>query len=142
MKLAMSIGLTILSLISSYIPSQVLAQSPESSSVEAPLRVTVLSYNIHHAEGVDGRLDLDRIAAVIRRSQADLVSLQEVDQCVTRSERVDQPRELAKRLGMHVVFGANIDLQGGEYGNAVLSRYPIKFNKNHLLPNVGGGEQR
>ncbi|MEZ6151236.1 MAG: sulfatase-like hydrolase/transferase [Pirellulaceae bacterium] len=142
MKLAMSIGLTILSFISSYIPSQVLAQSSESSSAEAPLRVTVLSYNIHHAEGVDGRLDLDRIAEVIRKSQADLVSLQEVDQRVARSERVDQPQELAKQLGMHVVFGANIDLQGGKYGNAVLSRYPIKSSKNHVLPNVGGGEQR
>ncbi|MEZ6080317.1 MAG: hypothetical protein R3C56_33000 [Pirellulaceae bacterium] len=38
---------------------------------------------------------------------------------------------------MHVVFGANIDLQGGKYGNAVLSRYPIKSSKNHVLPNVG-----
>ena len=112
------------------------------ASPNARQRVTVLSYNIHHAEGVDGRLDLDRIAEVIRKSQADLVALQEVDQRVMRSEQIDQPQELAKRLGMHVAFGANIDLQGGKYGNAVLSRYPIKSSENHLLPNVGGGEQR
>ncbi len=43
---------------------------------------------------------------------------------------------------MHVIFGANIELQGGHYGNAILSRYPIKEHKNHLLPNTDGGEQR
>lgn len=138
----MKLATAILVIIAGSIPSQVHAQSSGSSSAETPLRVTVLSYNIHHAEGVDGRLDLDRIAEVIRASKADVVALQEVDQRVTRSEQVDQPQALAKRLGMHVVFGATIDLQGGKYGNAVLSRYPIKSSENHLLPNIGDVEQR
>lgn len=118
------------------------AQPPEAATAEAPQRITVVCYNIHHGEGVDGRLDLERIAAVIRETGADLVSLQEVDQNVSRSENVDQPQAFAKLLEMHVAFGGNIDLQGGSYGNAVLSRFPIVAHKNHWLPNTGGGEQR
>ncbi len=71
-----------------------------------------------------------------------MVALQEVDQKVQRTKGVDQPAELAKLTKMQVVFGANIELQGGHYGNAVLSRFPITRHKNHLLPNIDGSEQR
>ncbi len=55
---------------------------------------------------------------------------------------VDQPTELAKLTKMHVVFGANIELQGGHYGNAVLSRFPITRHKNYLKrPTSTGSEQ-
>ncbi|MCA9070027.1 MAG: endonuclease/exonuclease/phosphatase family protein [Planctomycetaceae bacterium] len=107
-----------------------------------PIRLRVLSYNIHHAEGVDRKLDLERIANVIQSVQPDLVALQEVDQNVKRTQSVDQPTELGRLTKMNVVFGANIELQGGHYGNAILSRFPIARHKNHLLPNVGGSEQR
>jgi endonuclease/exonuclease/phosphatase family metal-dependent hydrolase len=106
------------------------------------LRLRVLSYNIHHAEGVDGRLDVERIAEVIRSAEPDIVALQEVDQSVRRSGNVDQPAELAKLTGMEVAFGANITLQSGHYGNAILSRYPLAAQENHLLPNLNEGEQR
>lgn len=107
-----------------------------------PLQVRVLSYNIHHAEGVDRKLDVERIARVIRSVSPDIVALQEVDRRVKRTSSVDQPAELARLTEMHVVFGGNIDLQGGQYGNALLSRYPILRHKNHLLPNIGESEQR
>jgi endonuclease/exonuclease/phosphatase family metal-dependent hydrolase len=106
------------------------------------VRLRVLSYNIHHGEGVDGKLDLDRIARVIRAVEPDLVALQEVDQNVRRSESVDQPAELARLTGMRVVFGQNIPLEGGGYGNAVLSRLEVVRHENHKLPNVDAGEQR
>lgn len=102
----------------------------------------VLSYNIHHGEGTDGKLDLERIAGVIRSAEPDVVALQEVDQKVQRTGGVDQPAELARLTGMQVVFGPNIPLQGGHYGNAVLSRFPLGEQKNHRLPNLEMGEQR
>lgn len=115
-----------------------------ATSVQAaePISLRVLSYNIHHARGMDDKLDLPRIANVIRSVQPDVVALQEVDQNVKRSLGVDQPAELARLTEMHVAFGGNIKLQGGDYGNAILSRFPIAEHQNHLLPNVDDGEQR
>ena len=109
---------------------------------DQPIRIRVLSYNIHHAAGVDGKLDLERIARVVLSANPDIVALQEVDQGASRSRSVDQPAELSRLTNMQVCFGANIDLQGGRYGNAVLSRFPILHHQNHLLPNMAGGEQR
>ena len=108
---------------------------------EAPV-LRVLTYNIHHAEGLDGKLDLERIADVIQASKADIVMLQEVDQGTQRSNQVDQPAELARLTGMQVVFGGNLKFQGGDYGNAILSRFPIVASKNHPLPNLTEGEPR
>ncbi|NLS93362.1 MAG: endonuclease [Planctomycetaceae bacterium] len=116
--------------------------SGEADTGNKPLQLRVLSYNIHHGEGVDSKLDLPRIAEVVKSTKADLVALQEVDCGVERSERVDQPRELARLTGMHVVFGNNIRYQGGDYGNAVLSRFPIARHENHPLPALREGEQR
>lgn len=111
-------------------------------STEQPVQLRVLSYNIHHAEGVDGVLDVERIARVIQSVQPDVVALQEVDQRVARTGAADQPELLAKLTGLHVVFGGNIPLQGGAYGNAVLSRLPVTRSRNHPLPSFDQGEQR
>jgi endonuclease/exonuclease/phosphatase family metal-dependent hydrolase len=105
-------------------------------------RLRILTYNIHHGEGGDGRLDLERIAGVIRSVAPDVVALQEVDRDVPRSERVDQAARLAELTGMTAVRGENIELDGGGYGNAVLTRWPVRSEQNHALPNVDRGEQR
>ncbi|MEP0841629.1 MAG: endonuclease/exonuclease/phosphatase family protein [Phycisphaerae bacterium] len=107
-----------------------------------PVVIRVMSYNIHHGEGTDGRLDLERIARVIREAQADLVALQEVDRGTARTGRVDQPARLAELTGMQALFEKNIDYEGGEYGNAILSHVPIERHRHVPLPNTGDGEQR
>jgi endonuclease/exonuclease/phosphatase family metal-dependent hydrolase len=114
----------------------------DSAQVQKPTIIRVLSFNIHHGEGTDGKLDLDRIARIIQSSKADLVALQEVDRNTTRTGTVDQAAMLAKLTHLYHAFGANIKLQGGEYGNAVLSRFPITRANNHLLPLRDNGEQR
>lgn len=113
-----------------------------SGYADEPLRLRVLSYNIHHAEGVDGRLDVERIAGVIRSVSPDLVALQEVEQNTRRTKMVDQTAELGRLTNMKSLFAKNIDFQGGGYGNAVLSRFPIKASRNLTLPNHDQGEQR
>jgi endonuclease/exonuclease/phosphatase family metal-dependent hydrolase/dienelactone hydrolase len=114
--------------------------SSQSKSRNDVLRV--LSYNIHHAAGTDGKLDLNRIAKVIQSVNPDVVSLQEVDQRASRSGSKDQPSELGKLTGMRVLFAENIPLQGGSYGNAILSRFEIESKNHSLLPNHSKGEQR
>jgi endonuclease/exonuclease/phosphatase family metal-dependent hydrolase len=118
--------------------------SPLSAPAKSaePLRIRVLSYNIHHGEGVDGKLDLNRIAQVILSVSPDVVAVQEVDRKTVRTNRVDQPAELSRLTDMEILFEKNIDFQDGEYGNAVLSNLPVVKHENVHLPSLGGGEQR
>lgn len=110
----------------------------------------VLTYNIHHGQGEDGALDLERIARLIEDTGAEVVALQEVDRHFgARSEYVDQPAWFAKRLRMQVRFAPNLDLEPEapgrprrQYGTAILSRYPIIASHNTLLPMYPGQEQR
>lgn len=115
---------------------------PLVSSAAAPLTLRVMSYNIHHAEGLDGKLDVARVARVILEARADVVGLQEVDRGVARTQKRDLPGEFAKLTGMQVVFAKNIPHQGGDYGTAVLSRFPIKRTAHTPLKMIGRGEQR
>jgi endonuclease/exonuclease/phosphatase family metal-dependent hydrolase len=107
-----------------------------------PTSLRVMSYNIHHGEGLDKRLDLERIAKVITDARADIVGLQEVDRGCERTQKRDLPAELAKLTGMRVVFEKNIPYQGGEYGNAVLTKFPVKSSKNTHYKMLRLGEQR
>lgn len=107
-----------------------------------PLSLRVMTFNIHHGEGIDGRLDLERIARVITEARADLVGLQEVDRGVERTGRRDLPAELARLTGLAVRFESNLPHQGGEYGNAVLSRFPVKASRNTRFRAPRPGEQR
>ncbi len=102
--------------------------------------LSVLSYNIKHGRGMDGKVDLPRIAKVIRSVSPDLVALQEIDRNCTRSGAVDLTSELGNLLGMEGRFGEFMDFQGGEYGMAVLSKFPIIEHQVHPLPT--GAEPR
>jgi endonuclease/exonuclease/phosphatase family metal-dependent hydrolase len=85
----------------------------------------LVSYNIRHGRGMDGAVDLERTARVLRALEPDLVGLQEVDRRVERSGGVDQAVELGRLLDMTEVFGAFMDYQGGEYGMAILTRLDL-----------------
>lgn len=102
----------------------------------------VMTYNIHHGQGLDGKVDVRRIADLIKREQADIVALQEVDKGVERTMRRDLPAEFATLTGLTCVFSNNFPYQGGEYGNAVLSRFPIKRWANLHYKMLRPGEQR
>jgi endonuclease/exonuclease/phosphatase family metal-dependent hydrolase len=93
-----------------------------------------MAYNIHHGEGMDSVVDLVRIADLIRRVDPDLVALQEIDSVTERTGRADQAAELARLTGLTPVFGSFMPYQGGAYGMAVLSRWPIVESENLRLP--------
>lgn len=99
-----------------------------------PPTLRILAYNIHHGAGLDGELDLERIAGVINAVAPDVVALQEVDSSVTRTDGVDQATVLASLTGMQAIFGHFMDYQGGRYGMALLSKLPIVERNNHRLP--------
>ena len=96
--------------------------------------LSILAYNIRHGAGNDDIVDLSRAAGVIEALDPDVVTLQEVDSAVERTDRVDQATELGELTGMGSVFGSFFDYQGGRYGMAVLSNLPIVSHENHRLP--------
>lgn len=96
--------------------------------------VTVLVYNIHAGKDAKGVHNLERVADVVRETGADLVLLQEVDRFTTRSGNEDQIGKLSELTGMHGAFGKTLDYQGGQYGIAILSRWPIARDTLYHLP--------
>ena len=108
-----------------------------SLAEETTVPLRLLSYNIKHAQGMDGVVDVERIAKVIEAQKPDLVALQEVDKGCTRSKNQDIAKILGERLGMKHHFGKTISLGNGEYGNAVLSRLPVVETHLHKLPKSG-----
>ncbi|TWT04418.1 endonuclease [Planococcus sp. CPCC 101016] len=116
--------------------------------------VKVMSFNIAHGLGMDGIVNLEKTAEVIEDSCATIIALQEVDRYFSaRSSFVDQVEWLSERLGMYAAYGANMNFvpedserPNRQYGNVILSKYPIKYVENHLLSQVycpfGNNEQR
>jgi endonuclease/exonuclease/phosphatase family metal-dependent hydrolase len=118
-----------------------------AARAELPDVLRVVTYNIHHGEGIDGKFDLARLAKVMLAAKPDIIAVQEVDQGTQRSSGVDQPAELARLIGMKAVFGRNIDFEGGGYGTLVLTNLPIRSHesvklKSFYAPTNENPEQR
>lgn len=97
------------------------------------MRLRVLSYNIHKCiGGVDRRYEPQRVADVICGQEPDVLLLQEVDAGVARSNSDRQVEVLGDLCGMRYrSWFPNVDVRGGgQYGNAILSRYPIIESTN------------
>lgn len=101
--------------------------------------LAVMTYNIRHGRGVDGKVDLGRIAAVVAEHAPDVVTLQEVDAGRARTGEVDQAEELARRLGMEAHFTPCISEGSAHYGIATLSRIPTTCTLRVALPARGTG---
>jgi endonuclease/exonuclease/phosphatase family metal-dependent hydrolase len=83
----------------------------------------IVTYNIHKARGMDGRVSTKRIAEVLAGLNPDVVALQEIFS--TNNKKEGQVESLAAVLEMNVAFGCTRHYQGRPYGNAILSRWPI-----------------
>ena len=109
-------------------------------SVLLGAELKLASYNIKHGRNMNGKITLADTGNFLKKLNADVIALQEVDNKCTRSGKVDQAATLGKQLGMHHAFGKFFDYQGGEYGMALLSKHPILEVKKHKLPD--GAEPR
>lgn len=97
----------------------------------------VVTYNVKHGE----KSSLEAVAAVIAAERPDLVGLQEVDLMTHRSGQVDQAARLGELTGMeHAFVPSLLSYDGGQYGLALLSRYPILSAERIALPSAA--EQR
>lgn len=97
----------------------------------------VMTYNIQHGKGRDGKTSLHRIAEEIAKANADVVALQGVDRFLPRSGFRDQLNKLAN--GMYSCFSPSVNLLIVQYGNVILSRHPIISKK---IEYMGGSKER
>lgn len=93
--------------------------------------VRVATYNIHRCRGLDGRTNPARIAEVIRAIEPDVIALQEVIGAGPNTP--GHAEELGALLGMGWVMAPTRHLRGALFGNAVLSRFPIRNHAQHDL---------
>lgn len=118
-----------------------LALTTEAGTLTGPpakkQRFKVMTYNIHHCNppSAGDKIDVEAIAKVINAEKPDFVALQEVDVNTERSGKgKNQAQQLAQLTGMRFYFSKAIDHQGGDYGVAVLTRFPIVDSVRYALP--------
>lgn len=99
-------------------------------------RLRVATYNVHGCRGMDKRRSEERIAEVIASLEADVIGLQELDFNRPRSAGVDQAGLIAEQLGWHRYFHPAFKAGDEHYGDAILSRYPMRLRQAQELPSV------
>lgn len=95
----------------------------------------VVTFNIAHGKGMDGIIDIERQAKIINEYKPDIVFLQEIDMYTKRAGNRNQIREFSKKIYLPYSFmETNITLEDGYYGDGIISRFPISFSSNYLMP--------
>lgn len=102
------------------------------------MRLRIATYNIHGAVGTDGLFDPARVAAVLAEIDADVVALQEVHSGAAGGNLL---AHLRAALDVETVSGPTLFRSDAEYGNALLSRYPVR-GVNRIDLSVGRREPR
>lgn len=90
-----------------------------------------MTWNIHGAFGLNPRFDLVRAVELIRRWQPDVVALQEVDSRRREPAVGDPFNFLQRELGSYGVGAKSIQTADGEYGQMLISRWPLSGVEAH-----------
>jgi endonuclease/exonuclease/phosphatase family metal-dependent hydrolase len=98
----------------------------------------VMTYNVHGCTGMDGKLEVERIARLIARANPDVVALQELDAGRPRSHGIDQVQLIAQYLGMEFHFHPAVCVEDERYGDAILTHLPLRLIKAGSLPGLAG----
>ncbi len=104
--------------------------------------IKILSFNILHGATTNGDFDFDKIAKIINDANPDFVALQEVDFKTNRIMKYDLATELGVKTKMNSLFAKAMNFDGGEYGNAILSKFSFFHTRNIALPFSEGNEPR
>ena len=103
--------------------------------------LTVATYNLHHCQGLDGIVDVDRASRVLTGAGAEVVGLQEIDDGLDRSGKANQAAELGERLDFEIAFHPTLKRGGGRYGLGFAARGEVETHFERL-PRRGEEEAR
>src|SRR5262249_42006925 len=110
-------------------PSADTEQTSLSASSGAVMRV--MTWNIHGGVGLDGRFDLARIVDAIAQHAPDVVALQEVDSRRRAAQGPSPFTFLREAIGQHGIEAKSITTADGDYGQMVISRWPLQAVQIH-----------
>lgn len=113
-----------------------------ASAQSKPDTLKVMSFNILHGATTKGDFNLEAIAGVIKKYNPDLVAMQEVDFKTNRARKYNLPLELGYRTQMMPLYARAMYYDGGEYGEAVLSKYSLIYTESIALPHQADSEPR
>lgn len=99
--------------------------------------VRIATYNVHKCRGLDRRVRPGRIVDVLNEIDADIIALQEVLSIESGKRETDQVRFISEELGFDFAFGETRRLRGGRYGNVILTRFPIRIQRNYDITALG-----
>lgn len=94
-----------------------------------------ITFNMCHGEGNDGIIDVERQAKYIKKLKPDILFLQEIDMYTQRVYCENQIYTFSKNVELpYRTMGINIKYKNGYYGDGILSRFPIEYSTNYLMP--------
>lgn len=114
---------------------------PDKVYTQHQPKLRIATYNIGKNEASDNVADFTALNSAIKKINADIIAVPEVDHKTQRSQKIDQLKTIADANNMHYAFGKALDFDGGEYGLGLLSKYKILHSQVVKLPS-GNAEQR
>lgn len=95
----------------------------------------LVTFNIAHGKGMDGIIDIKRQTEIIKQYKPDIIFLQEIDMFTKRVNYQNEIREFCRGVNLkYSSMESNINLQEGYYGDGIISRFPMSFSTNYLMP--------
>lgn len=131
MKPKISIFLLLVYCLSQFVMAQGNREELKKVTIKA------MTYNIYSGR----KQGIDKIVEVIKKENPDVVSLQEVERN-TEINPWDTPKKLAELTGMKFYYFIHaLDIPtGGDYGNVILSKYPISEETSFKLSVLKEGD--
>ncbi|XHP72684.1 hypothetical protein KCTC52924_00417 [Arenibacter antarcticus] len=102
----------------------------EVKIIKPGIDLTIMSYGIG-----SGNKNMQSLAVDINEYNPDLLIVREIDRNTTRSGPSDLPEILSSLIDMpHYIYANGLNYQGGEYGTAIFSKFPINSSSTAMLP--------
>ncbi|MGE5703783.1 MAG: endonuclease/exonuclease/phosphatase family protein [Clostridia bacterium] len=138
--LAVALSLLLFGIVRTQSTAETVSWSVTHPSEAPHAELTVITYNIRGSRDDHGIANPLAIADELKKLNGDIIALQEVDNGLPRSQFMNQAKMIADRLEMNYAYAPSVQYMVGNYGHAILSKYPIRSAQTIALPS--GQEQR